>query len=627
MTLTAPTTLGDHVLRFRLVNENIAWFDQVLAQTITVGTLAAQYAASAAVLWNSGETKTFSVTVQNTGTIPWSHSGASSVRLGVYFDAPNDDVGSWSSEPVRFDLAGDVPPGGSATIQVTMTAPTSPGDHVLRFRLVSGNTTWFSQVLAQTITVGSLAAQYTASVPVLWNSGETKAFSVTVQNTGTAPWPAGGTVPVKLAAYFDATSDAPNTWPAEPIRFSLPSDVAPGASVTIPVTLSAPTAPGQHVLRMRMVKGTATWFNQVLAATVTVGTLSASYTTTAPTAWGLAATKVFTTTVTNTGTTTWKASGADRTRLAVYFNGTSDAPGAWPSDPLRVPLTQDVAPGQSQTLTVTITSPATAGSYVLRQRMVTEGVAFFSQLAKTNVTVAKATLAASYSSSPPTSWIIKEKRTYNITLTNTGTQTWNNSGTNPVNLGIYFGDLRDAANAWTTQPKRYTLPNSVAPGQSVTMSITVQAPAAAGSYILRARMVKENVGWFDYFQKTAVTVNTLNASYSGAVPTTWSRNQQRTYSLTVTNTGVTTWNTTGTNPVMIGVYFGGASDVAGSWTAEPKRVAWPTGVTSVAPGQSVTLSVTVRAPTTAGSYILRHRLVKENVGWFDDMLKTNVTVT
>ncbi|MDX1946963.1 MAG: PQQ-dependent sugar dehydrogenase [Pirellulaceae bacterium] len=625
--LTAPLTPGDHVLRFRMVKENVAWFDEVESRTVAVGTLHAAYASSAPPVWLPTERKTFTVTGRNTGTIPWSASGVNPVNLGVYWDAPSDAFGAWLSEPTRFELTGgDVAPGEFATFTVSMTAPTTPGDHVLRFRLVKENISWLAEVLPQTITIGTLAAEYAASIPNLWSSGETKTLSVTLHNTGTAPWPAGGDVPVSLAAYFDAASDAVGDWPSEPARFALPSDVAPGASLTIPVTLTAPISPDGHVLRLRMAKGN-TYFDQLLAETITVGTLAASYATTAPASWGLGATKVFTTTVTNTGTTTWKATGPDKTQLAAYFNGTSDAVGAWPVDPPRFKLAGDVLPGQSQTLTITITAPTTAGSYVLRQRMVTEGVSFFADLAKTTVSVAKGTLAATYSSTPTTSWIIKDKKTYSITLTNKGTQTWNASGTNPVNLGIYFGDSSDAVNAWSKQPKRYALPRNVAPGQSVTMTITVQAPPTAGNFVLRARLVKENVAWFDYFQKTNVVVNTINAAYFGTIPTTWARNQQRTYSLTVTNTGVTTWNTTGTNPVMLGVYFGGASDAAGAWSSEPKRITWPSGVSSVAPGQSVTFSVTIRAPSSAGAYVLRHRLVKENVTWIDDLLKTNVTVS
>ena len=54
--------------------------------------------------------------------------------------------------------------------------------------------------------------------------------------------------------------------------------------------------------------------------------------------------------------------------------------------------------------------------------------------------------------------------------------------------------------------KRFALPNDVAPGASVTIQVTMTAPSAPGSYVLRHRMVKESVNWFVPLQKTAVTV-------------------------------------------------------------------------------------------------------------------------
>ena len=59
---------------------------------------------------------------------------------------------------------------------------------------------------------------------------------------------------------------------------------------------------------------------------------------------------------------------------------------------------------------------------------------------------------------------------------------------------------------WVTD-QRFNLPHDVAPGASVTISVSVTAPNQAGSYVLRHRMVKEQVAWFTQIQKTNVTVN------------------------------------------------------------------------------------------------------------------------
>jgi hypothetical protein len=116
-------------------------------------------------------------------------------------------------------------------------------------------------------------------------------------------------------------------------------------------------------------------------------------------------------------------------------------------------------------------------------------------------------LAASYSSTPPTSWLTKQTQTYSITLTNTGSQTWNATGTNAVYLGVQFGTADDTPYVGWATDQYYALPADVAPAGSVTLSVAVTAPGAAGTFVLRHRMLKDHVAWFDQIQKTNVTVS------------------------------------------------------------------------------------------------------------------------
>ena len=115
-------------------------------------------------------------------------------------------------------------------------------------------------------------------------------------------------------------------------------------------------------------------------------------------------------------------------------------------------------------------------------------------------------LAASYSASPPSAWFAGQTQTYAVTLTNTGTQTWNAGGSNPVRLGVSFGTGNDTAGVGWATDQRFSLPGDLAPGASVTLSLSVTAPSGTGSYVLRQRMVKEGLVWFDQLQKSNVTV-------------------------------------------------------------------------------------------------------------------------
>ncbi len=223
-----------------------------------------------------------------------------------------------------------------------------------------------------------------------------------------------------------------------------------------------------------------------------------------------------------------------------------------------------------------------------------------------------------------------QSQTFVLTLTNTGSQTWNAAGTNPVRIGWYFGSTTssDAANTWTTQPSRVNLPSDVAPGASVNVSVTVTVPTSAGSYILRLRLVKENVQWFTQLIKSTVNVNipALSASYAATMPAAWNSNQSQTIAVTLTNTGSTTWTTTGANPFHLGWYWGSttSSDAKYAWSPEPVRINL---TRNVQPGQSITLNVPITAPAATGSYVLRFRMVQEGIDWFNDFFKATVNVT
>ena len=180
------------------------------------------------------------------------------------------------------------------------------------------------------------AALYSTTIPNTWSPGQTRTFTTTITNTGTQTWNATDPNAVHLGVYFNGNSDAIYDWPSEPIRFNLPQNVAPGASVTLNITMTAPVAPGSYVLRERLVKENVQWFAQLLATPVSVGsagTLTAIYATTAPATWLPGQTRTFSTTVTNTGTTTWNATDPQAVHLGVYFNGNSDNANDWPSEP------------------------------------------------------------------------------------------------------------------------------------------------------------------------------------------------------------------------------------------------------------------------------------------------------
>lgn len=131
---------------------------------------------------------------------------------------------------------------------------------------------------------------------------------------------------------------------------------------------------------------------------------------------------------------------------------------------------------------------------------------------RNSIYTTNAPLAASYVSTPPGAWIAARTQTYTIKVTNAGSSVWNAGGANPVRLGVHFGTADDGWGGWATD-QRFWLPADVPAGGSATFNVAITAPASNGSYVLRHRMVKEDVAWFAQIQKTNVTVAT--ARYLG----------------------------------------------------------------------------------------------------------------
>lgn len=94
-----------------------------------------------------------------------------------------------------------------------------------------------------------------------------------------------------------------------------------------------------------------------------------------------------------------------------------------------------------------------------------------------------------------------------------------------------------------------------------------------------------------------------------SVPTQMSPGQSYAVSVTVRNTGITTWTFANT-------YRLGSQNPQDNGTWAVSRVPLP--VASVAPGGQVTFSFSVTAPATAGSYNFQWRMVQEWVEWFGD---------
>jgi peptidoglycan hydrolase-like amidase len=214
--------------------------------------------------------------------------------------------------------------------------------------------------------------------------------------------------------------------------------------------------------------------------------------------------------------------------------------------------------------------------------------------------------------SPPTTIAANGSVQVSVQLTNTGSEAWNATGANPVNLAFHWYDGAGTAVVW--DGARSPLGADVPVGGQRTVAANVVAPATGGTYALRFALVKEGIAWFtpSVAFPVAVAAATLSATYQiAAPPTSIPAGTSAQIAVALTNTGNQPWTTLGPSPVNLAYHW---YDGAG------REVIWD-GVRTklpadVAPGGTATVTATVAAPNTAGPYTLRFALVKEGVAWF-----------
>ena len=401
--VSTPAGATPYVVEGGMVKEGQFWFSSSTALALAHGpaTWTAGYDLSGAPrTWSPSQTQTVSITVRNLGNQVWPAGGANPVRLGLHFTSA---AGGWPAQKAsyftawatdqRVALPNDIVPGASATLTFAATAPAAPT--ALEAEMVKEAQFWFNDW--GSLSVASSPALWSAAfdlsnVPLNWAAGQSQTFAVPVTNTGNQPWPSGGSMPVHLGAHFTAS---PGGWPNQVAssftawlsddRIALPADVAPGASATVNVTITAPTRGNADVLEFQMVKEQQFWFNGWTSRSLLPGPAlsTASYDlSAAPSTWKAGQAQTFTIRLTNNGNQVWPAGGANPVRLSLHFAAT---PGGWPNQVNsnftawltddRFALPADVAPGGRASLSVTVTPPA--GSVVLEAQLVKESQFWF----------------------------------------------------------------------------------------------------------------------------------------------------------------------------------------------------------------------------------------------------------
>ncbi|MEA2553799.1 MAG: serine protease, partial [Fimbriimonadaceae bacterium] len=301
--------------------------------------------------------------MKNLGTATWD-STYKLVSRGPFLNT------NWGTSNIP--IVGTVAPNANYTFTQNFTAPVTPGTYTFRWRMAqgAGNVVFGQETLGLSIVVSADAAQYisrTGAVSV--NAGQDFYAQYTMKNTGTTTWTSGTNYNLRTITPTDNLTWAKN-------RGFVAGSVAPGASVTVTIQLTAPITPGTYTQQWQM-NHTATLFGEktpLLTMTVAQGADNAQFVTQTGVPATVAAGTTFNATITmkNLGTATWDGTYS----LAPIGNNNFGITGI---------ASGSVAPNANGTFNAIFTAPATPGTYTFQWRM-SHGAPKFGQ-ASTSVTI------------------------------------------------------------------------------------------------------------------------------------------------------------------------------------------------------------------------------------------------
>ncbi len=442
------------------------------------------------------------VKLTNTSSFPWSASGTNPVRLAYHWLNPAANVVVWDGQ--RSPLPADVPVGGTVAVAVTIPTPTTPGSYVLAVDLVREGLSWFSAggvapAKRNVAITSGLAASYApvASTQSTFVLGA-NTFPVTVTNTGTATWPAGGPTPVHLSYHWLDGTGQMVVWDGS--RAALATDLAPGQSAVIAITVASPPAVGAYRLRLDLVQEGVTWFSaqgvtpRELAISVTTG-FGATYAIAPPATSFLPGSRaVLAVTLTNTGLLAWPAGGPTPVRAAAHLSDLVGVMLVWDGE--RTLLPNDVAPGQSVMLNIAVAVPLAVPptTYDVKVDLVREGVAWFSS---SGIPAGAVVLGASpdYRASIATTATTVSRGAPSITatVTNSSLVPWLTGGAAPIDVSSHWLAADGTALVW--DGPRVPLGRIVSPGGSLTLTVPL-APPPPGAVSVVIDLVAEGSRWF-----------------------------------------------------------------------------------------------------------------------------------
>ena len=355
---------------------------------------------SAPLTLKSGQTGEFEVRIRNTGSLPWTNSGANAVKIGTA--SPRDrssnlyTVGWLNSNRASSAAAATVMPGETGVFNLPVRAGIAGGTIVEKFGLVMEGIEWAALEFAVTVKVEPAiwAASWTTDQPTTLNfeikAGEVVESTIRLKNTGETEWISGGNNTIKLGTVspFDRTSALRQAgWVSANRVAGITGSTSPGGEAEIRAAFQAPAKPGTYREEFGIVAEGVAWLSPRLVVEMKV--VPAIYTA----AWVQQSpgpilapgseTQLWVE-FRNTGNVVWRADGAAATRLGTArpLDRHSDfRHSTWINDNRTVAMTPAVVnPGEIARFTFSIQAPQRVGSYREYFRPVIETVSWLTDV-------------------------------------------------------------------------------------------------------------------------------------------------------------------------------------------------------------------------------------------------------
>ncbi|MEF9964236.1 MAG: NBR1-Ig-like domain-containing protein [Comamonas sp.] len=612
--ITAPSTPGTHKIIWKMLQTGVEWFGSS-SWTLDIDVSppepnsASFVSQSVPVNMVRGRQYAASVTMKNTGSQIWSEGAQ--YRLGS--QNPQDNA-NWGLG--RVQLTESVAPGQSYTFSFPINAPAALGIHYFQWQMVQDGVEWFgskSTSLAIDVAdpVPNDAEFVSQTIPENMVAGQPYLASVTMVNTGTATWSEGDGYRLGSQAPQDNALWGPS-------RIFIAKPVLPGEQYTFSFPIMAPMPVGTFSFQWQMVQDGVQWFGSKsdelqIPLLAPVPNSAAFVSQSVPEKMAAGQQYSASVTMKNTGTATWAEADAFR------LGSQSAQDDIWGVS--RVSPTNSVAPGEQYTFNFQITAPATPNTYGFQWQMVQGDAAWFGGKSDNREIVVAAPAGSNsaifVAQNVPGSMIAGESHQALVTMRNTGTTTWTSGN------GYQLRAQNPADNnIWNAGP--IALNGTVPPGLEYTFSFPITAPTEPASYNFQWQMA-QGTQWFGAASTNTVVPVLESTGDDGAdfvsqsLPaTTMTTGQSYTVSVTMKNTGSSTWSAGDT-------YHLGAQN-----PQDPVNTTW-TGTgrvsldTPVAPGEEHSFSFPVTAPANPGTYNFQWKMLRGDAAWFGAQT-TNIAV-